>query len=482
MDVHESVLQLIGGTPLVRLRTPAGGSAAVYAKVEFASAGGSSKDRIGLRMIEKAERDGLLSPGGTVVEATSGNTGIAVAMVAARKGYRAVVVVSDRISREKLAMLRAFGAEVVVCPGGLPREHPDHPVNAAARIAEETPGAWLAAQYDNPANPEAHYLTTGPEIWRQTGGRVTHLVSCVGTGGTISGAGRYLKEVSGGTVEVVGADPASSVYSGGDGRPYFIEAAGHFRHPETVDDPWPSSYHQDVVDRVLPVTDRDALLSIRRLAREEGLLAGGSSGTALAAALRVGAAAGPGAVVVVVLPDSGRHYLSKYFDDAWMLRMGFLDGDEDGTRLADTVTTDESAPPLPYLPARTTVADALAALRAGRDGDAPAVLPTGPCPVGPGRRPTAPELTGSVTLEGLEAAVRDGGTTLTAAVGERPGPPLPHFGYGEPASAVLAELDGCGQDTAVVLRDGQAMALITSSRLRAALAGLPSPPRAPATR
>ncbi|MBP2406191.1 cysteine synthase [Streptomyces syringium] len=224
MDVHESVLDLVGGTPLVRLRTTgdaARSASAVYAKLEYLSVGGSSKDRIGLRMVEQAERDGLLRPGGTIVEATSGNTGIGLALVAARKGYRAVLVLSDRAGGEKVATLRAFGAEVVMRPGGLPREHPDHPVNTAARIAEETPGGWLAAQYDNPANPEAHYLTTGPKIWRQTEGRITHLVSCIGTGGTISGTGRYLKEVSGGTVQVVGADPMSSVYSGGDGRPYF---------------------------------------------------------------------------------------------------------------------------------------------------------------------------------------------------------------------------------------------------------------------
>ncbi|WP_338932515.1 pyridoxal-phosphate dependent enzyme [Streptomyces netropsis] len=431
------------------------------------SVGGSSKDRIGLRMVERAERDGLLRPGGTIVEATSGNTGIGLALVAAEKGYRAVLVVSDRTSGEKVATLRAFGAEVVIRPGGLPREHPDHPVNTAARIAEETPGGWLAAQYDNPANPEAHYLTTGPEIWRQTRGRVTHLVSCVGTGGTISGAGRYLKEVGGGAVQVIGADPTSSVYSGGDGRPYFIEAAGHFRHAETVEDPWPQSYHQDVVDRILPVEDREAITTIRQLAREQGLLVGGSSGTALSAALRVGAEAGPEAVVVVVLPDSGRQYLSKYFDDTWLLRLGFLDGDATLARVADAAPTDEHAPPLPYLNTRSTVGDALASLRAGHDGGAPPVFPAGPCPVGPRRRPTAPELTGSVSLEELETAVRDGKASPADPVAGRLGAPLPHFGYGEPAAAALAELTERGLDTAVVLRDGYAMALIDRAALRA---------------
>ncbi|MDH6125847.1 pyridoxal-phosphate dependent enzyme [Kitasatospora sp. GP82] len=470
MDAHESVTELIGNTPLLRLRMPGGGRGpAVYGKLEYLSVGGSVKDRIGLRMIEQAERDGLLLPGGTVVEASSGNTGLGLALVAATKGYRAVVVVTDRVSGEKVAALRAFGAEVVFKPAGVPREHPEHPFNAAARIAEETPGGWCAGQYDNPANPEAHYLTTGPEIWRQTEGRITHLVSCVGTGGTISGTGRYLKEVSGGSVQVIGADPASSVYSGGDGRPYFIEAAGHWRHPETVEDVWPRSYHQDVVDRVLPVADRDSVLTVRRLAREQGLLVGGSSGTAVAAARQVAAEAPEEAVVVVILPDSGRQYLSKYFDDTWLLRLGFLDGDESGARVGDAVAATVRERPVPYLNGRTTVADALAALQNRRDGGEQAVLPAGPCPAGPGRRPTAPELAGSVVLDGLRAAVETGRAALGDPVGDHLAAPLPQFGSGEPAEAALAELADSGVDTAVVLHDGHAVALICSAELRACL-------------
>ncbi|MFI6684201.1 PLP-dependent cysteine synthase family protein [Streptomyces sp. NPDC050485] len=467
MDVYESALDLIGGTPLVRLRT--GSPAAVYAKLEYLSIGGSAKDRIGLRMIERAEQDGLLRPGGTVVEATSGNTGIGLALVAAEKGYRSVLVVSDRASDEKVATLRAFGAEVVIKPGGLPREHPDHPVSTAVRIAGTTPGGWLANQYDNPANPEAHYLTTGPEIWRQTRGRVTHLVSCIGTGGTISGAGRYLKEVGGDAVQVIGADPASSVYSGGDGRPYFIEAAGHFLHPDTADDVWPTSYHPEVVDRVVPIADRHALDTLRQLAREQGLLVGGSSGTALAAAHQVAAEAGPDAVVVVILPDSGRQYLSKYFNDAWMLRLGFLDGDTSHPRVADATPPDARTTPFPYLNTRTTVGEALAVLRATKSGGASPVLPAGPCPAGPDRRPTAPELTGSVTLAGLEAAVHDGDATPADPLSGHLDPPLPHFGHGEPARPALDELTRASQDTAVVLHDGCALALITSADLHHAL-------------
>ncbi|MFF4183687.1 pyridoxal-phosphate dependent enzyme [Streptomyces sp. NPDC001691] len=467
MDVYESALDLVGGTPLVRLRTR--GAAAVYAKLEYLSVGGSAKDRIALRMIERAEKDGLLLPGGTVVEATSGNTGIGLALVAAEKGYRTVLVVSDRVSEEKVATLRAFGAEVVIRPGALPRQHPDHPMNHAAHLAATTPGAWLANQYDNPANPEAHYLTTGPEIWRQTRGRVTHLVSCIGTGGTISGAGRYLKEVSDHTVQVIGADPASSVYAGGDGRPYFIEAAGHFLHPDTAHDVWPTSYHPGVVDRIVPVADRHALHTLRQLAREQGLLVGGSAGTALAAAHQVAAEAGPDALVVVILPDSGRQYLSKYFNDTWMLRLGFLDGDASAARVDDAVSEDRDAPTCPYLNTHTPVGEALEVLRAAKGRGAEPVVPAGPCPAGPGRRPTAPELTGSATLASLESALRDGRATTADPLSGHLEPPLPQLGYGESARDALDTLAARAQDTAVVLRDGCAQALVTSAELRAVL-------------
>ncbi|MGK4578930.1 pyridoxal-phosphate dependent enzyme [Kitasatospora sp. HPMI-4] len=470
MEAHESVTELIGNTPLLRLRTSGGSqSAVVYGKLEYLSAGGSVKDRIGLRMIEQAEQDGLLGPGGTVVEASSGNTGLGLAMVAASRGYRMVVVLPDRTSSEKVAALRAFGAEVVLRPSGLPLEDPEHVLKTAARIAEETPGGWLAGQYDNPANPQAHYLTTGPEIWRQTGGRITHLVSCIGTGGTISGTGRYLKEVSGGTVQVIGADPASSVYSGGDGRPYFVEAAGHWRHPETVEDVWPQSYHQDVVDRVLPIEDRESILTSRRLAREQGLLVGGSAGTAVAAALRVAAEAGPEAVVVTILPDSGRQYLTKYFDDDWLLRLGFLDGDPATVRVGDAVPAATRERPLPYLNGRTTVADALTALRELRERGERAVLPAGPCPVGPERRPTAPELAGSVALDRLAEAVASGAAVPGDPVAGHLAVPLPQFGTGQPAEKALAELTERGLETAVVLHDGHAIALVGAAELRACL-------------
>ncbi|MFF1482157.1 pyridoxal-phosphate dependent enzyme [Streptomyces sp. NPDC058301] len=477
MDVHESVLELVGGTPLVRLRTPGGEkSAALYAKLEYLSAGGSVKDRIGLHMIEQAERDGLLRPGGTIVEATSGNTGAGLAMVAAAKGYRAVLVVPDKTSTEKIATLRGFGAEVVVRRSGLPAEDPENVFNTAARIAAERPDSWLAGQYDNPANPGAHYATTGPEIWRQTDGRVTHLVACVGTGGTISGTGRYLKEVSGGAVRVTGADPAASVYSGGDGRPYFVEATGHVRHPETVEDVWPTSYHQDVVDELLPVSDRDALLTVRHLAREQGLMVGASAGLAVAAAQRVAAGLGPESLVVVILPDSGRQYLSKYFNDAWLLRLGFLDGEEGAVRVGDAVLSAVRGEPLPYVNRLSTAAEALGVLRSLRDLGRPPVVPAGPCPVGPDRAPTVPELAGSLSLDALSAAMEDGTLKPDTPVRDHLGAPLPHFGVGERADAALAELEERGEELAVVVRDGHGVGLVGRATLRSLLRGGPTPP------
>ncbi|MBW8484516.1 pyridoxal-phosphate dependent enzyme [Actinomadura sp. PM05-2] len=326
MSVHESPLDLVGGTPLVRLRRVTGGlDCAVYAKLESANPGGGAKDRIAAAMVDDAEERGLLRPGGTIVEATSGNTGAGLAMVAAARGYRCVFAIPEKSSREKVAVLRAFGADVVVCPSGVPPQDPAHVRATAVRLAEEIPGAWLADQYNNPRNPEAHYRTTGPEIWKQTRGRITHFVAGVGTGGTITGTGRFLKEASGGAVTVVGADPEASVYSGGDGRPYLVESIGHFRHPDAAEDRWPESYDPAVVDRFERIPDRESLRTARRLAREEGLLVGGSSGTAVAGALRLGAGLGPDDLVVVLLPDSGHLYLSKVFDDGWLAEQGLAE-------------------------------------------------------------------------------------------------------------------------------------------------------------
>jgi cystathionine beta-synthase len=324
MTVHESVLDAIGNTPLVRLRRLGEGlRPKIYAKLEFQNIGGSVKDRAALSMIRTAERDGLLAPGGTVVEGTSGNTGIGLALVAAHLGYRAVVFAPAATAAEKIRLLRAYGAEVHLVGDFVPRSHPAHLANRAASFAEATPGAWLARQYDNPANPAAHEASTGPEIWRDTAGGVTHFVASVGTGGTISGTARFLKEASGGTVQVVAADPDHSTYGGGDGGAKYVEGAGHAVHPDTAEDIWPQAFDTALVDRFFRITDRESILTARRAAREEGLLIGGTSGTALAAALRLAGELDESHTVVVVIPDSGRNYLSTYFDDGWLTSTGF---------------------------------------------------------------------------------------------------------------------------------------------------------------
>ncbi|WP_216913568.1 PLP-dependent cysteine synthase family protein [Nocardia noduli] len=360
--VFDSVAGVIGNTPLVRLnRVTEGIVAAVYVKLEYLNPGGSVKDRAALSMLEAAEASGELGPGGTVVEATSGNTGIGLAAVAVARGYRTIVVVPDKSSGEKIALLRAYGAEVIVTVGGRPVGHPEHLRSVALRLAAEIPGAWFAGQYDNPANPAAHYATTGPEIWAQTGGRVTHYVAGVGTGGTITGAGEFLKEVSGGAVRVIGADPDSSVYGGGDGRAWYVESVGHYLHPETEEDLWPISYHPEVVDHIERIPDAEALPLLHRLARLEGLLLGGSSGTSIAAALRVARTLGPEDVVVVIAPDSGRSYLSKYFDDDWLGRLGFpLITPVSGATVAEVIGAAGDRPPV--VPSGSTVAQARALL------------------------------------------------------------------------------------------------------------------------
>ena len=295
MQVYDSLSELVGNTPLLRLRSVTRGvpGSQVLAKVEYFNPGGSVKDRIALRMIAAAEASGQLRPGGTIVEPTSGNTGAGLAIVAAERGYRCVFVCPDKVAQDKISVLRAYGAEVVVCPGTVAPDHPDSYYSVARRLAAETPGGWQPDQYANPENPASHYATTGPEIWAQTDGTVTHFVAGIGTGGTITGTGRYLKEISGGTVKVIGADPEGSVYSGGSGRPYLVEGVG--------EDIWPATYDPEVCDEIIAVSDAQSFGMTRRLAREEALLVGGSSGLAVAAALRVAERAGPGAVVVVLL-------------------------------------------------------------------------------------------------------------------------------------------------------------------------------------
>jgi cystathionine beta-synthase len=325
---YPTVLDLVGHTPLVRLqRMTRGLPAQVIAKLEYLNPGGSVKDRIGLPMIEAAERDGRLRPGGTIVEPTSGNTGVGLAIAAAIKGYRCVFVMPDKMSQEKISLLRAYGAEVVICPTAVEPESPESYYSVSDRLAAELPGGFKPDQYANMANPEAHYRTTGPEIWEQTGGELDAVVISLGTGGTVSGVARYLKEQSPG-LRVVGADPEGSIYSQpADVHPYLVEGIGEDFFPTTMD--------LELIDDFVTVSDRDSFLTARRMAREEGLLVGGSGGTAVHAALHVAAGMPHGATVVTLIPDSGRAYLSKFYDDTYMYEHGFLD------RTAPTPTVGE---------------------------------------------------------------------------------------------------------------------------------------------
>jgi cystathionine beta-synthase len=458
MPVHDSLLDLVGGTPLVQLnRLTLGITARVLVKLEYLNPGGSVKDRAATAMVTAAEQAGELRPGGTIVEGTSGNTGIGLAQAAAVRGYRLIVVTPDSIAVEKIDILRAYGAEVVRTPAVLPRDHPEHVMNLATRIAADTPGGWMADQYDNVANPAAHRATTGPEIWADTGGTVTHLVAGIGTGGTISGAGGHLKEVSDGRVTVVGADPATSVYGGGDGSPFFVEASGHYLHPDTPEDTWPLSYHPEVLDRIETVTDRESLATARRLAREEGILVGGSSGLATAAALRVARGLGPEHTVVAILPDSGRAHLSKYHSPTWLRRFGFLDDDRTGL-LADAV---DALGAVHTVTSRTPLGEA-AAIAAGPARHQP-LLPV----VLPRRDPrfatAVSEILGALDPSVLPAELaRHGPDTPSGNVAG--GPPLA-LGTGETVGEALARLDADGRSHAVVLRDGRLAGAVSRADL-----------------
>ncbi|WP_145046914.1 cystathionine beta-synthase [Mycobacteroides abscessus] len=453
MRIAQHVSDLIGNTPLVRLNSVVPeGCATVAAKIEYLNPGGSSKDRIAVKMIEAAEEAGLLKPGGTIVEPTSGNTGVGLALVAQRKGYHCVFVCPDKVSEDKRNVLRAYGAEVVVCPTAVPPEHPDSYYNVSDRLGREIEGAWKPDQYSNPNGPASHYETTGPEIWADTDGKITHFVAGVGTGGTITGAGRYLKEVSGGRaigeVKIVGADPEGSVYSGGTGRPYLVEGVG--------EDFWPSAYDPSVVDEVIAVSDADSFEMTRRLAREEGLLVGGSCGMAVVAAIRLAEKVGPDGLVVVLLPDGGRGYLSKVFNDAWMSSYGFLrsrlDGSVSEPTVGDVLRGKSGAlPDLVHTHPSETVRDAIEILREYGVSQMPVVGAEPPVMAG--------EVAGSVSERELLSAVFEGRAQLADAVAQHMSPPLPLVGSGEPLSTAGSMLRDT--DAVMVVDEGKPVGVIT---------------------
>ncbi|AMM21802.1 cystathionine beta-synthase [Frondihabitans sp. PAMC 28766] len=452
MKFAKTVIDLVGNTPLVQLNSVTEGiTATVLAKVEYLNPGGSSKDRIATRIIDAAERDGLLKPGGTIVEPTSGNTGVGLALVAQQRGYRCVFVLPDKVGEDKRNVLTAYGAEIVVTPTAVAPDSPESYYSVSDRLVAEIPGAFKPNQYENPNGPLSHYETTGPEIWRDTDGRVTHFVAGVGTGGTISGTGRYLKEVSEGGVQIVGADPEGSVYSGGTGRPYLVEGVG--------EDFWPGAYDGSVVDRIIAVSDARSFDITRRLAREEGLLVGGSSGMAVAAALDVARELGPDDVVVVLLPDSGRGYLGKIFNDRWMRSYGFSEIADERT-VSDLIASKSGElPDLVHAHPSDTVRDVVQIMSTYGVSQMPVLSAEPPVVIG--------EVVGAVEEKALLEQVFSGQAQMTDSIGKFIGAPLALIGLNESVAQARRALEK--SDALLVTSDGKPAAVVTRHDLLAFL-------------
>ncbi len=453
--VRDSILDAIGETPLIRLsRLGRELRPQLVAKLEALNPGGSIKDRVAVALIDAAERDGALKPGGTIVEPTSGNTGTGLAIAASLKGYRVIAVMPDKMSKEKIDLLRAYGAEVVVAPTEVPPDSPESYYRVADRLTEEIPGAFQPNQYHNRANPETHYRTTGPELWRQSGGRLTHLVAGVGTGGTITGIGRYLREQNP-TIEIIGADPVGSIYSGGeDGvKPYLVEGVG--------EDFWPTTYDPSIVDRYVTVSDRDSFLWTRRLAETEGILAGGSCGLALYAAYQVAAEIeDPEAMVAVILPDGGRSYISKIYNDAWMRQYGFLARDEEGT-VGDLLSAKQAVgeiPPLVTVEPGARLREAVGLLHEHRVSQLPVVSAHDPHTI-----------VGSVSERGLLRHVMDDPDLLGAQIVDVMEAPFPAVAAEDGVRGAV-ELLADKREALLVTRDGRAAGILTRADLLESLA------------
>jgi cystathionine beta-synthase len=445
VDVLDTVLDAVGDTPLVRLDKVARSvQPTVLAKLEMLNPGGSVKDRIGLRMIEAAEREGHLKPGGTIVEPTSGNTGHGLAIAAAIRGYRCIFVMPDKMSQEKISLLRAYGAEVVICPTAVPPESPESYYRVADRLAEEIPGAYQPNQYFNPENPAAHYETTGPEVWRQTDGTIDVLVAGVGTGGTITGAARYLKEQKPDLL-VVGADPEGSIYSG-DVHPYLTEGIG--------EDFWPTTFDPSLVDRYVRVSDRDAFRMARRITREEGILVGSSSGTAIVAALTVAAELPAETTMVVILPDTGRNYLSKAYSDTWLLQYGLMERPEI-VRVEEVLSSKHGhVPPLITVNARDKVRQAIDVLHEFNISQAPVVREDGV---------DVAHFVGGVHENALLDRIFRDPDALQADVAEIMGPPIGLVEFDAPIELAFETLQH--GPAVLVEKAGQVLGVLTRSDL-----------------